>query len=413
MEVREYVQRDNTIILEKSKKVIKIKLFNLILIFLVIATILGILSYIFSKPKVEMGKYVENIEVNTCYEENGIKAKRHKKDISDQVIITGDVDTSKVGEYKVSYKVPYLHGFVEYNKTVNVVDTESPTLELKGEKEIEVLQNEKYKEPGVIANDNYDGDITKNAKVKGKVDTSKIGTYTLTYKAADSSNNETYAERTVNVVENNKGTIYLTFDDGPTQDMTPKILDILKEKNVQATFFIINYGPEKEEIIEREIAEGHTIGIHGYSHTYSEVYNSVEDCINNFTSLQEKLKQLTGVDSKIIRFPGGSSNTISKKYCEGIMSVVTQKMTENGYKYFDWNISSEDAGGARNKEDVYNNVVSGLLKNRANVVLMHDFSGNTKTLDALSDIIDYGLANGYTFKCITESTPVVTHNVQN
>ena len=412
MEVREYVQRDNTIILEKSKKVIKIKLFNLILIFLVIATILGILSYVFSKTKVEMGKYVENIEVNTSYEENGIKAKRHKKDISDQVIITGEVDTSKVGEYKVSYKVPYLHGFVEYNKTINVVDTESPTLELKGEKEIEVLQNEKYKEPGVIANDNYDGDITKNAKVKGKVDTSKIGTYTLTYTVADSSNNETYAERTVNVVENNKGTIYLTFDDGPTLDSTPKILDILKEKNVQATFFIINYGPEKEEIIKREIAEGHTIGIHGYSHTYSEVYNSVEDCINNFTSLQEKLKQLTGVDSKIIRFPGGSSNTISKKYCEGIMSDVTQKMTENGYKYFDWNISSEDAGGAKTKEDVYNNVVSGLRQDRANVVLMHDFSGNTKTLDALSDIIDYGLENRYTFKCITESTPAVIHTVQ-
>ena len=134
--------------------------------------------------------------------------------------------------------------------------------------------------------------------------------------------------------------------------------------------------------------------------------------MNNITKLQEKIKKSTGYATKITRFPGGSSNTASK-YNPGIMTKLSKEVVSRGYKYFDWNVSSGDAGGAKSSQDVYRNVISGLNLNRANVVLMHDFSGNTKTVNALADIIDYGLKNGYTFSRITDSTPMVTHGVNN
>ena len=117
--------------------------------------------------------------------------------------------------------------------------------------------------------------------------------------------------------------------------------------------------------------------------------------------------------SNIIRFPGGGSNTVSRNYSKGIMSILTKEVLNRGYHYFDWNVSSNDAGGAKTSEEVYNNVVKNLSKNRANVVLMHDFENNYKTLNAISDIIDYGKANGYQFLAIDMSTSMVRHSVNN
>lgn len=208
------------------------------------------------------------------------------------------------------------------------------------------------------------------------------------------------------------GVIYLTFDDGPSMNITPKILDILKKKNIKATFFILNYDSKKEAIVKREVNEGHTVAIHGYSHDYKEIYKSEEVYMQNIKKLQDKIKASTGYNATITRFPGGSSNTVSK-YNPGIMTRLTKKVVNAGYKYFDWNVTSGDAGEAKSSSDVYNNVINNLSKSRSNVVLMHDFSGNTKTLNALEDIINYGLNNGYTFSKITENTPMVTHSVNN
>lgn len=213
--------------------------------------------------------------------------------------------------------------------------------------------------------------------------------------------------------ENAKGIIYLTFDDGPSSDITPQILDILEQKKIKATFFVVNYSNQNEELIKREANTGQTIGLHGYTHTYSEVYQSTDTCMENFKKIQEKVMQATGKKSNIIRFPGGSSNTVSKKYCEGVMTDLTQRVVNEGFKYFDWNVDSNDAGNAKTSEDVYNNVISGIKENRRNVVLMHDFTKNEKTVNALSSIIDYGLENGYVFRKITDETPMVTHSVNN
>ena len=209
------------------------------------------------------------------------------------------------------------------------------------------------------------------------------------------------------------GIIYLTFDDGPSSDSTPQILDILEKKNVKATFFVLHYSEQNEHLIKREYSNGHTVALHGYTHNYSEVYQSADSCIENFKKIQNQVLQTTGFKSNIIRFPGGSSNTISKKYCEGVMTELSQRVIDEGFRVFDWNVDSNDAGHAKNSDAIFENVTTGIKPDRKNVVLMHDFFGNQKTIDALEGIINFGQENGYVFRRITEDTPMVRHAVNN
>lgn len=236
-------------------------------------------------------------------------------------------------------------------------------------------------------------------------------------KQTEATEVETQPEETKEeIVEPNGGVIYLTFDDGPSLENTPQILDILKAKEVKATFFILNYSGEQEEIVKRQYEEGHTIGLHGYSHDYSVVYSSMDALMNNFLSLQEKVVQTTGgYTSRIIRFPGGSSNTVSKKYCKGIMSQAVEEVTQKGLIYFDWNVSSGDAevSMCKDADQIYHNTIEGLKPGRENVVLMHDSMGHSATRDVVEKVIDYGKENGYVFKSITEDTVPVKHRVSN
>lgn len=207
--------------------------------------------------------------------------------------------------------------------------------------------------------------------------------------------------------------IYLTFDDGPSTDITEQILDILKARNVKATFFILDYpyGSKEEQLVIRQIQEGHTIGLHGISHDYSEIYTDLNTLMSNFTLLQEKVYLSTGYKSTIIRFPGGSSNTVSRQYCPGIMTKAVNYLPSTEFVYFDWNIDSNDIGYAGSAKDIYYLVTDQLKQHRNNVVLMHDT--NQYTAEALNYIIDYGLKNGYTFKALSPETTQVTHIVAN
>lgn len=362
----------------------------------------------------------------TDFEEPGVKAiDKYDGDISDKIKTTKeDIDEN---HFNVKYEVEDSSGNkAEALRKVTIVDNIPPDIILNGLSNMTVVLGGIYEEKGATANDEKDGDVTDKIVTEGEVDTSTEGTYKITYKVADSKGNEAVKERIVNVkkqlvyseVEAQNGSagqagiIYLTFDDGPSSNITPKVLDILKEKNVKATFFILNYNEVGEEQVKRAYAEGHTIGIHGYSHDYNTIYQSEEAYLSNITKLQEKILASTGYNATITRFPGGSSNTVSK-YNPGIMTRLCNIMIEKGYRYFDWNVSSGDAGGAQTADDMYNNVVMNLSKSRANVVLMHDFSSNSKLLDALPRIIDFGIANGYRFSNITENTPMVTHKPNN
>lgn len=307
----------------------------------------------------------------------------------------------------------------EVIRHIRKIDSGKPTITLKGGNVIYVTVNSKYNENGYTATDECDGDLTNKVIVKGNVDSSKVGKYTVTYTVKDTSNNESVATREVNVVkevatgEPVKGAIYLTFDDGPSATITPKLLDLLKEKNVKATFFVINHSDNLNYLIKREFDEGHTVGLHSYTHQYSSVYSSVDAYFDDLDKISKKVESITGQKSMIIRFPGGGSNTVSRKYSKGIMTTLTNEVLNRGYHYFDWNVSSGDAGDVKTKEEVYNMVTKSLSKKRSNIILMHDFESNYKTLNALSDIIDYARANGYEFKTIDMSTAMVRHKVNN
>ena len=349
--------------------------------------------------------------------------------------LTGKVQTEKEQISDVEYDIIYSVSDSSGNKAVerrkvHIIDDIAPTIKLNGSTNMKVLLNDKYTEKGATATDEKDGDLTDKIEISGDVNTAKVGVYKIQYKVSDKSGNTAEKTRTVTVykeevrtsqtpvttpsqAQDGQSIIYLTFDDGPSSSITPKILDILKQKNVKATFFILNYSSSLEYLVKREYNEGHSIGIHGYSHTYSEVYKSDDAFMNNVIQLQDKIRNTIGYSPTIMRFPGGSSNTVSRNYSVGIMTRLTKKVIDSGFKYYDWNVGSGDSGEAKTSQQVYNNVVNGLKKGRSNIVLMHDFSGNTKTLNALSDIIDFGLANGYTFKSITMDTPMVTHHVNN
>lgn len=356
----------------------------------------------------------ENIYIcpNQEYQELGFTATdNYDGDITNKVEITQE-ELSLI-EFQIQYHVKDSSGNEAYAyRKYKKQDQEKPSITLKGGQTITILKGQTYQEPGYSAQDNCDGDLTSQVEIENNLNINQNGTYTITYRVKDSSGNETSIQRTVRVITTDpaKNQVYLTFDDGPSY-LTSQILDILKEENVQATFFINNFNDAS--IVQRMVNEGHTIAIHGYTHDYQTAYRSVESYMNNITKLREKIKQYTGVDTKIIRFLGGSSNTVSK-FNPGVMTKLTQKVIEEGYFYYDWNVSSGDASSTpASQSDIYYNVTNNLKYGRHNIVLMHDSSSKVNTKNALRDIITYGKTHGFTFHRITESTPMIHHNVNN
>ena len=176
---------------------------------------------------------------------------------------------------------------------------------------------------------------------------------------------------------------------------------------------MVNRGDNLNYLIKREYNEGHTVALHSNTHNYSIDYASKDAYINGLNILSNKDNSLIGIHPKIIRFPEGSSNTVSARYTKGVMTYLATELTKKGYKYYDWNISSGDAGEAKSSRDIYKNVTNNLSHNKTNIVLMHDFDNNYKTLNALKDIIHYGKNNGYKFANITMETPQITHRISN
>lgn len=179
--------------------------------------------------------------------------------------------------------------------------------------------------------------------------------------------------------------IYLTFDDGPSQN-TSRILDILDEYEVKATFFVIGKtDKESLELYKRIVEEGHTIGLHSYTHDYAEIYASVDAYAEDLKRIQELVYETTGVWSHYARFPGGSSNKVSKVDMLDCIAYLKGQEIE----YFDWNVSITDiAHGATSVDAMAQNVVRDLGKHHEAIVLMHDSADKDTTVEALPKIIE-------------------------
>lgn len=359
---------------------------------------------------------IGNLEINNCsksYQEEGYAAfDNYDGDLTQKV-------EKEIKDGKIIYKVKdSSNNITTKERTFSNIDKEGPVIKLKGSS-VNLKINNKYVEQGYTVTDNCDDDLTSKVEITNNININKEGTYEVIYKVKDKSGNESKEVRKVTVytpkkcffsVSNGKpGVIYLTFDDGPSTKNTSRLLDILKEENVKATFFLIDK-TNTDYLIKRMYDEGHTIGLHTASHNYKYIYSSTTNFIKDIEKIQEKVARITGEKSSIIRFPGGSSNTVSS-FNPGIMCTLSNMVIEKGYHYFDWNVSSGDAGSKRSKKNTYRNVTNNLSKNRANVVLMHDIYDST--VDAVKDIIKYGKDNGYTFEKITMDTEMYTHYVNN
>ncbi len=206
-----------------------------------------------------------------------------------------------------------------------------------------------------------------------------------------------------------KKVVYLTFDDGPSETVTPKILDILKEENVRATFFLVGKAIDESEanknLVKREVTEGNAIGNHTYSHNYNYLYPNgninVDNCMADIEKTNQSLKNILGQDfsTRAIRFPGGHM-TWGKKDPKG-MDAMDQALHDKDYHQVDWNALSSDAEGAPKKaEELKKDVIKTVLGREKAIILMHDTYGKEETAKALPEVIKYLKEQGYEFKTL-------------
>lgn len=193
------------------------------------------------------------------------------------------------------------------------------------------------------------------------------------------------ADGTVSDTEDGIRKVYLTFDDGPSSN-TGKILDILAEYDVKATFFVVGKEEEKyQPLYKRIVEEGHTLAMHSYSHKYNEIYQSKESYVEDLTKLQEFLYDTTGVWCRYCRFPGGSSNTVSRVDMHELIGYLE----EQDMSYFDWNVSSGDASSAYiSPEAIVRNSTANLGEFHEAMILLHDASDKDSTVEALPRLIE-------------------------
>ena len=341
-------------------------------------------------------------------------------DITSSVTVEGKVDGHTYGTYTLTYRVTDSSGNVgEVKRTVRIADLTAPVIALKGEQSTYIKVGTTYTDPGFTASDNIDGDLTAKVSVTGSVDTSKMGINTITYQVTDSFGNKTTATRSVYVYQKqmignpiNPGNkvVYLTFDDGPSK-YTARLLNILDKYGVKATFFVTNQFPAYQYMIGETHRRGHTIALHTLTHRYEVLYKNEAAYYNDLEAIKNIVVNQTGVTPTIVRFPGGTSNTVSRKYCKGIMSSLVKSISYHGFLYCDWNVSSGDAGGAKTVSAISNNVINGIKKKNVSVVLQHDIT--SASVEAVEQILFWGIQNGYTFLPMSETTPMVHFKPQN
>lgn len=205
-----------------------------------------------------------------------------------------------------------------------------------------------------------------------------------------------------------KKTAYLTFDDGPSVN-TDKVLDILDKYKIKATFFVVGRTDKASIKRYKEIVKrGHNIGLHSLTHNYKLVYANLDSFKKDVYAIRDIVKKYTGIDSKLYRFPGGSSNGVAKIN----MHKVIKWINEAGYHYFDWNLGGTDAAfPAPSANAIYNAIAMYAGSNTDKIVLLHDSKDKVNTVKALPRIIELLKKEGYRFAKITKNTKPVHHRV--
>ena len=335
-------------------------------------------------------------------------------------------------------------------------DRNAPVFHFENGEEGFLFQGETWKD-SVTAEDDADGDVSARITSTGNVDTKKVGTYTVTYTVSDEWGNVATKERYVTVkrkpisadkaaasavidpeaaakaaaAAKGKGSdkaqtspetskkpvkadpdkiIYLTFDDGPGQ-YTEELLDILAKHKVHATFFVTAAYKDYQDLIAAEYKAGHTVAVHTASHEYDEVYASSVAYWRDFNKMQDIIQAQTGCRTDLFRFPGGSSNTISANYCEGIMTQLAQESAVKGYTYVDWNVTSGDAGDTTDGDVMYENMMNGIHTYKNSFILFHDIKDYTVKM--MDRFITDALKEGYTFLPISSESPSCKHGINN
>ena len=285
----------------------------------------------------------------------------------------------------------------------------APVITLSGQRELFVPLGSTLKDPGATAQDDADGDLTAAIRRAGTVDTSVPGVYTLTYTVSDKAGNTASATRQVSVYENTatgSSPVYLTFDDGPSKT-TPAVLDALNAAGVKATFFVVatGYNEKYLPLIADAAAAGHQIALHSASHDYSDIYQSADAYWQDIELLKERISPYVNTASlHYLRFPGGSTNTVSHRYGgRQIMQQLKAQAEQKGYAWIDWNVCAEDATASHpDAAQILRNIRRDADGQDTCVVLLHDTKATGQTVKALPDMIAYFREQGYNFCTVAQ-----------
>lgn len=437
------------------------------------------------------GETEMNVEYGHSFSDPGARASAvgaFSSALPLKVACQGNVDTSRIGSYRLIYKAHYKSRDYTAERVVNVVDTTPPEITLVSDPDYRPSWLEGYVEEGYTARDAHDGDLTGAVQVSASGDSiiytvtdaagncaqaerrpnytlarpeirlygdesvtisarpryadpgcaaydengndlsayvtvsdtlrSDVpGDYTVYYSITNAQGDCVSAERHVTVsgqacpevVTPEERTIYLTFDDGPGP-YTAELLDVLDKYGVKATFFVTGNREKYRDVITRAYNAGHSIGVHSYSHEYGRIYAGEDAFFDDFNATEDMIHELTGSYTQLCRFPGGSSNTVSR-FNRGIMTRLSQELEAMSYRYFDWNVYSGDAGETQSTAKIVDNIISGCAGKRCAVVLQHDIKDYS--VYAVEDVIKWGLDNGYSFKALDLSSPGMHHGIAN
>ena len=392
------------------------------------------------------------------YEEEGFTATdNHDGDITDKVV-------SEERDGIVYYTVSDASGNeATTTREIFYDDRNAPVFQFPNGEEGFLFQGGTWDDQ-VTAEDDADGDVTDRIQKSGNLDTNKVGTYTLSYTVSDEWGNVANATRLVTVkrkpitadeaaaaavitpvketdaakadssaagktsdssgktdsaadqaasakkTADPKKIIYLTFDDGPGQ-YTAELLKILDDHKVLATFFVTAAYSDYQDLIGKEYEAGHSVAVHTATHEYSQIYASTDAYWEDFNRMQDIIWEQTGCRTDLVRFPGGSSNTVSANYCKGIMSDLARQSSEKGYIYVDWNVTSGDAGDTTDSDVLYQNMMNGIHTYENSFILCHDIKDFT--IATMDRFITDALKEGYTFMPITSESRTCHHGINN